>query len=268
MTYADWLLPFTDALEAAAEHARATFPAESCGFIIENSYMPCANVARPAEEHEDKPDCGCVLCSFEISNDIWLPFENKIQMVVHSHPNGPAYPSQADMQGQEASGLPWAIIPLDDSRIGQPVIWGGDTPMAPVIGRVFTHGVHDCYSLIRDAFALGRDGMAAHGVEGWPYAPVELPIYPRNDEWWKGDDNFYEEKPAQLGFREVSRDDVRPGDVFLCSINSPRLNHGGMLVGNNLILHHLPRRLSRREAAGIWAHSAEKWIRLEGAPLA
>ena len=268
MTRDDFIARFAEPLADAAHHARAAYPAESCGLVVSGQYIACENMARPAIEHTGKPDCACVLCSFRISDDAYMEYMGAIDMVVHSHPNGPIYPSKADMQSQEATGCTWAIIALDESRVAPPVVWGGHCPLAPVIGREFLHGIHDCYNLIRDVFALGRDGLEAQGVEGWPYAPVALPVYPRNDEWWNAsEDNFYEEKPGEIGFVEIAREEVRPGDVFLCSIKSERLNHGGVLLGNNLILHHLPNRLSRREPAGIWAHSAEKWIRLEGAPL-
>lgn len=268
-TIEDYLAPFAGALNKAADHARAAYPAESCGLVIGGRYIACENAALPAEQHTGEDGCGCCLCSFSIKDEVYLQHSGKIQMVVHSHPNGPAHPSKADMESQMATDVAWAIIPLDENRIGKTVVWGGDCPMAPVIGREFVHGIWDCYSAIRDVFKLGKDALEAQGIEGWPYAPVDLPVYPRDDQWWTdGESNFYEEKPQEIGFIEVSREDVRPGDVFLCRVHSSRLNHGGVLLGNNLILHHLPRRLSRREAAGIWAHSAEKWIRLKGAPLA
>lgn len=256
-------------LTAAAKHARKLYPEESCGLVVGGRYIRCTNEALPPEQHVDKPGCGCRLCSFVISNDTYLEHADGLQMVVHSHPNGPSHPSKADMQAQEASGVTWAIIPLDEAREGAPVIWGGDTPVAPLIGRAFIHGVHDCYSLIRDVFALGRYALAEQGIDGWPYAPVELPVYPRDDQWWQdGEDNFYEEKPAEIGFRVISASEARAGDVFLCRVRSDKLNHGGVLVDQHLILHHLPNRLSRREPAGIWAGSAERWLRLENAPLA
>ena len=269
MTLDEYLLPFDDALAEATLHARVAYPEESCGLIVSGHYVPCENEARPAAEHTGEPGCGCRLCSFKISDDVYLEHIDALQMVVHSHPGGPAYPSKADMASQVESGVAWAIIALDETRTAPVVAWGGDVPTAPLIGREFVHGPQDCYALIRDVFAAGKDGLDAQGIEGWPFASITLPVYPRDDAWWEAsEDNFYEEKPQEIGFVPIDASQARPGDVFLCSIRSERLNHGGVLVGNDLILHHLPNRLSRREPAGIWAHSAEKWIRLEGAPHA
>lgn len=181
--------------------------------------------------------------------------------VLHSHPGGPLFPSEADMRGQIASEVPWGIIPLDEDRIGDPIMWGDSLPIADVIGREFMHGVRDCYSLIRDCFRLGRDRLAAQGVADWPYEPIELEEIPRDDAWWDGDQDLYGDNFARVGFRSVPLHEAMPGDVFLMSIRSPKANHGGLILPNNLILHHLPARLSRREPAGIWLRNATLILR-------
>jgi hypothetical protein len=47
-------------------------------------------------------------------------------------------------------------------------------------------------------------------------------------------------------------------------IRSSKENHGGILVGNDLIVHHLPSRMSRREPAGLWGRQATRWLRYKG----
>lgn len=265
ITNADkYLAQFDAAIKDAQAHARAVFPEESCGLVVNGVYMPLDNhAADPALHRADDPNCDCRLCSFEIADGDYLPLAREIQMIVHSHPYGPAFPSASDMAHQEVSGAAWLIITLDAQDFGPVTVWGGDCPKEEMIGREFIHGINDCYSLIRDVFALGKEGMAAQGME-WPFDPIELPLYPRKDAWWEGEDNFYEEEPRKIGFVEVQPSEVRPGDVFLANIRSNRLNHGGVLLGNNLILHHLPQRLSRREPSGLWARCADKWIRFVG----
>ena len=261
-----FLVGYESAIEEAKKHARQVFPEESCGLIVGGTYLPLTNQSEhPSVHSEGDPGCGCRLCSFKIADRDYLPLAREIEFVVHSHPYGPAFPSKSDMTHQETSGAAWLIVSLDETRFGPVTVWGGACPAEPMIGREFVHGISDCYTIIRDAFALGKEGMAAQGME-WPFDPITLPLYPRQDAWWEGEsDNFYEEEPQKIGFVEVDASEVRPGDVFLASIRSPRLNHGGVLLGNNLILHHLPQRLSRREPAGIWARSAEKWVRYIGA---
>lgn len=260
-----YLARFPEALSEAQTHARDAFPEESCGFIVDGRYLPMKNTAGDPELHKNDPDCGCRLCAFKIADADYLQHAASIQAVVHSHPNGPAHPSRLDMLHQASSDLTWVILTLDESRFGPVIVWGGDCPVEPLIGREFIHGVTDCYALIRDVFALGKEGMAAQGMK-WPFDPIELPIGEREDNWWMHDanNNLYEENYPKAGFVEIKINDVRPGDVFLGKIRSEKLNHGGVLLGDNLILHHLPSRLSRREPAGVWSRCADKWIRYVG----
>jgi len=241
-------------IAAAQAHARDEFPKESCGLIVGDEYVRCFNYAVDP------------LNDFKIAPEIFVRASEKgeVRAVVHSHPNGPLHPTRTDMQSQIDTALPWIIIPLDDERVGPPIIWGDQVPMAPLIGRQFMHGVADCYTLVRDCFRLGRDGMAAQDMPDWPYPPIELPEFPRDDDWWNLGQNLYEDALAPLGFKPISVDQVRPGDGFLMKVRSDKLNHAGVVVGNDLILHHLPTRLSRREPAGLWARGADLWVRYEG----
>ena len=77
--------------------------------------------------------------------------------------------------------MPWGIIPTDGERVGDPIMWGDQLPIAPLIGREFRHGTSDCYTLVRDAYRLGKDGMKEHGIDGWPLDPIQLPEVPRDD---------------------------------------------------------------------------------------
>lgn len=250
--------PYRDAFADAARHARSEYPKESCGLIVDGKYMPFDNEAEdPTKDFLIPPHK--MLQVFQSGAEV--------QMVVHSHPNGPYFPSKADMEGQMRSGVPWAIVVLDDERIaGSPVIWGTKKPLLPIIGRPFCHGVTDCYSVVRDVFRLGKDELAAQGIEDWPFDPIELYDLPRDDAWWNKGDNFYLDHYQKQGFRVIEMDQARPGDCFLVKIRSTTCNHAGVYVGNEQIIHHLPQRLSRREPAGLWARGAELWLRYEGKP--
>lgn len=255
---------FAEAFEAAKKHAREAYPLESCGFIVGGAYIRCENVAAHPDTHEaDNRDCGCQLCAFEISSKVYRHYlqTGKLQMVVHSHPDGPLFPSRADMESQLQMDLPWAIIATDGDRVGPPLVWGADTPVPPILGREFMHGVTDCYSLIRDTYRLGREELAKQDID-WPFEPIELPEQARDDAWWEAGEDLYMRNFERAGFIEVS--DPQPGDVFLLKIRSDQFNHGGLLVGGGMIMHHLPERLSRREPAGIWGRQIEKWLRYKG----
>ena len=247
-----------DAIKAAEAHAREVFPQESCGVIVDGRYIRCKNIA-------DDPTLDFVMDPAEYKAAL---MKGKVEAVVHSHPNGPFFPSQADMQGQLDTDVPWAIIVLDDERIAsEPTVWGGDTPIPPVIGRQFLHGVTDCYSLIRDFFRLGKDELAKQGIPDWPFDPIDMEDYARADEWWAGEDDLYVTQPPKWGFVEIKQHEIRAGDVFFVKIREERFkkfNHAGVYLGNNLIAHHLPGRLSRREPASLWGRQAGKWMRYVG----
>lgn len=255
---------FPDAYAEAKLHARECYPEESCGFVVADRYIRLQNAALSPDEHVDVADCGCRLCSFVIAGASYLEHEAALQMILHSHPGGPLFPSRRDMIGQMNSNVPWGIISLDEDRIGDPLVWGGDTPMEPIIGRQFMHGITDCYTLIRDTYALGKDALAEQEITGWPLDPIQIPEVPRDDSWWSGDYDLYEIDGFKAGFREITRDQVRAGDGFLMKVRSEKFNHGGLVLSTDLILHHLPGRLSRREPSGIWSRQVGKWLRYMG----
>ncbi|MDE4297081.1 Mov34/MPN/PAD-1 family protein [Phaeobacter gallaeciensis] len=257
---------FEKAYEAAKKHARKVFPEESCGFIVDGVYIPVENHAVDPALHEDgNTNCSCRLCAFKISKTDTANYLGKAQMVIHSHPHGPVFPSRQDMEGQIETAVPWGIIALDEDRIGDPEVWGDQLPVAPLLERQFMHGIRDCYSLVRDTFRAGHEGLAQQGITTeWPFAPITLKEVPRDDAWWEGGDDFYNVLADSYGWKEIKMEEAQPGDVFLCKIRSQKFNHAGILVSRDLILHHLPSRFSRREPVGLWARSAGRWLRYTG----
>lgn len=239
-------------------HALAEYPSESCGIISDGLYFPSINAAS------------------DPTNDFIIPPGFQVQLhnagrsidaVVHSHPDGPAYPSDVDMRGQISMGLPWVIVNCTQNKIVTIEMWGGTVEPEPLIGRTFMHGIRDCYSLVRDAYRLGKDGMKAQDID-WPLDPVELPEYARKDSWWgdekKLEQTLYVDNFLKAGFVRITREEARAGDGFIAKIRSKTPNHAAVLLGDGQLLHHLPTRYSRREPAGMWAHSADTWLRYEG----
>lgn len=216
------------------EHARREAPWESCGLVIENNgvqhYQPCQNIAPRPEEN------------FEIPVDEWLQAEQQgtITAVVHSHPGGPAWLSEADRAIQSRTNCDWWLVTGDSVRRYRNIM--------PLLGRVFEHGVMDCYTLFRDAYHL---------------AGIELPDFERHNEWWLQEKELYLDNMADNGFFPVEK--TEPGDILLICLGSARANHAAVYCGNQTILHHVPQRLSRRDIYGgfwqqythsIWRHKA------------
>lgn len=228
----------SDVLESIKIDAMQRYPRESCGVIIDelgvNRYVALPNVAAEPET------------SFHIDESSLVPYLDKIEAIVHSHPDGPDCPSEADMRQQVAWQLPFGIVSTDGNRCLEPFWWGDTVPIPPLVGRGFRHGVTDCYALVRDHFRLELG--------------ITLREYPRDWEWWSKDgQRLYEDYFEVEGFNRIETTEVKLHDCFLAQIRSNTPNHAGVYVGNSLILHHLtargstdPSRLSRREPVGGW----------------
>ncbi|HYG07646.1 MAG TPA: C40 family peptidase [Stenotrophomonas sp.] len=225
-------------LAAIHAHAVAEYPRECCGLIVAvgegETYVPCRNVAATPSEHFRLPGE-----DYAIAED-----SGQVLALVHSHPNAPATPSDADRVQCEASGLTWHIVSVGQVD-GKPEC--GDVRTiepcgfeAPLVGRQFAHGVLDCYTLVRDFYAreLG----------------IQLSQYEREDDWWlKGQQLYSMDRLRAEGFAPVA-DDLRRGDLILMQIRSTVPNHAGVYLGDGLMLHHLHGRLSERVPyGGYWA---------------
>lgn len=208
------------------EHGNLCYPNESCGLAIifkgKLRYYPCNNQFTgdmfyiSPQEYEAAEQVG------------------EVVGVCHTHINISPEASTADLAGCETTQLPWIIVSLPSNTYTQIQPTGYK---APLIGRVFYHGVFDCYSLIKDYY---RDELNIH-----------LNDYPREEEWWAKGYNLYEDNFAKEDF--VVAQDLKPHDVLLFQNNSTTVNHGGIYVGNNLLLHHCFNRLSSRDVfGGYW----------------
>jgi proteasome lid subunit RPN8/RPN11 len=233
-----------ETLTAIRAHAKECYPSESCGVVLiwkgKERYRPCRNLAAGTSHfrihHED----------YAAAED-----EGDILTIVHSHPDAAPIPSQADLISCEETGLPWLIIgwPVGDLHEFQPSGY-----KAPLIGRVFTFGVLDCWKLIIDWYQQELQ--------------IELPDFERQQGWEFTDLNPYVDNFAKVGFRKV--EDLKKHDVFLGVLGYPRLNpegkpnHGGVYLGDDVILHHPMNRLSGRETfSGYWQRITTHTLRHE-----
>ncbi len=215
--------------QLAVEHAAGEFPRESCGLLVvrkgKEIYVPCKNI-------------GVGTAQFVIDPQDYVKADKRGEIVgvVHSHPNLPATPSQADCVACEASGVPWFIVSYPNGQ------WFELAPkgyVAPLVGREWSHGMLDCYSIVRDWYAQERG--------------LSLPNFQRFDEWWRRGENLYVDNFAAAGFEVVEPDDLLVGDVLLMQVNSDVPNHAAIYLGDGLILHHLQGRLSSRDVyGGYW----------------
>lgn len=233
----------TDWRASATEHAQHELPRESCGLVViykgREVYYPCRNLAVGTDQFVLAPD------DYEEADAI-----GEIVAVVHSHPYVSPEPSQADLVSCEASGLEWHIVNVPTGK------WHSFKPtgyVAPLVGRVFSHGVLDCYSIIRDWYKQVRG--------------IELQQFERHDGWWEVGQNLYVDNYAQAGWQQC--DELHEGAMLLMQIGSPVPNHAAVYIGDNMILHHVQGRLSSRDVyGGYWRKVTTHILRYTGRPAA
>ncbi|HCR1107409.1 TPA: C40 family peptidase [Klebsiella aerogenes] len=228
-------------IEAIFKQGRAEYPREACGLVVmagrKQLYIACANVAANPLEH------------FEIAPQDYAAAEERgiVTACVHTHCGDGAttQPSAADIAGCNESGLTWVIasLPEGDVRELQP-----EEP--PLVGRAFALGSYDCWGLI----------MAWHKQQG-----IELYDWRKPYAWWEQGENLYAENWYGEGFREV--DEPRPGDMVMMQVSADVVNHGGILLENNMLLHHLYGQLSAvTPYGGYWRDRTFKIVRHKDLP--
>lgn len=206
-------------LEHALEHPRE----EVCGLVVswgKNKFK----IIRALNLAEDRQ------YTFDLDPAAWLHVQpgEEVVGIYHSHPNGPPTPSMADLSGCEATGLTWHIVSPGSGEYHSFEPSGYE---APLLKRPYVHGVHDCYSIVRDWYAREMG--------------LKLDDFDRDNFWWEREGvNLYVDNFESQGFVQLIGEAPRRGDAFLIQVGSSKPNHAAVCLGDGTILHHVAGRLS------------------------
>lgn len=214
--------PSEEVIAAALKHAEACQPLESCGVVAGGSFFPVTNRATDFD-------------TFVMDMREYLAIAKtlSIEAIVHSHVYAQPQASEGDRAMCEATGKPWLIVswPLGNHAVIEPCGY-----RAPLVGREWSWGTHDCFGLIRDGF---KD-----------YAGIEIPDFNREWMWWENGLDIIAEQFEGAGFVRVS-DEWRHCDIIGMRIwPSKVVNHLGLFLYPDVILHQMLGRLSVREVYG------------------
>lgn len=233
-------------LKEAEAHAISEYPKESCGLVVvtgrKERYVPCRNI------HETPTS------DFAIDGEDFYRAEElgDVVMIVHSHPDSNALPTEHDRLACERSMMPWCILAVhtDPATPDVPPVVVSNHQFAPsgyeapLISREFIWGVQDCFTLVKDFYSREMG--------------VEMPDPPRMDKekFWDRGEDFYMENFEKWGFYKIEAPTER-GDVIMMAIRSDIVNHAGIWLGEqDHMLHHPYQHLSEKIVyGGYWAEN-------------
>ena len=90
-----------------------------------------------------------------------------------------------------------------------------------LIGRQWQYGVFDCYSIVRDYYAL---------------LGINLPDYERPESFETCKSIFLSDA-SKLNFKQVDINQRKPNDVLIMKIWTKEPMHGAVLLKDDMILH-------------------------------
>lgn len=232
-------LPFPFPLLKATmqQHALSSPNEEACGLIAGDEYWPCKNIHQEPSRF------------FAIDSQDYAKIEKHgpIQGVFHSHINKANKFSVEDIKACKESAVPWVMFCMGASE------WHHADPSgnSPYLGRPWTYGIYDCYSLLRDFYKREFN--------------IALDDYERGAEfeWASPEWRMFEKNVKGQGFVEVEAAEKR-GDMLLMQLQAPFPNHTGVVAipERNIFYQHLMNRFSEENVyGGYWAKHTSKVLR-------
>jgi proteasome lid subunit RPN8/RPN11 len=232
------------------EHGFKRYPQEACGLVYADAsgkphFVECKNVSLEPEHN------------FLIDPKEYLEVEKLGEVVAcwHTHCDIPPRASNADKQGCKNTQVPWFIGSVFGPDLpyrfeGLTLVEVDEGFEMPLIGRTYSFGVFDCFSLMRDFYKQEMD--------------TELPDIPRTERVWTSEPNYMEKRAEDVfGFvRLPEGSHAIKGDLFFIQTGREGADHIGIYLGDDRILHQMRSRLSRVDIYGgsYWhEHTLSHW---------
>lgn len=217
------------------------YPQEAVALVVEGAVIPMHNAAENPE------------LAFKVSVKDYWEYKDKIQAVLHSHCYkltdriivDPRIPGVADMTTQVNMGCWWGISCTEGEGVSD-ILWFGKDRGEPYGNREFIYNVADCLELMRDFYRREFN--------------IEVPPQPRKWDWFV-DENQFEDFYKDKGFDVVDKDNLQYGDVIMFNIADTKVNHIGIYLGDDQVLHHLADRLSNVDTVSRWYRQVKFVIR-------
>jgi proteasome lid subunit RPN8/RPN11 len=214
--------PFGLVVEKEATiHAQEVHPNESVGMVVGGEYIRLEN-------NSDDPENSFLVNS----NDFDKAYAaGEIECLIHSHEDFDMA-SKEDMEFQQNLEIPFGIVSLKNKSLIQIAYFGDQLPERPPLkGRRFFWGAYDCLTLTRDYFKEKFN--------------IILPNPPRDWGFWsrkeKVFENYFNTEPVK---RIYEMGDIKENDLLLYNCFGGVVNHIGIYVGNNQVMHHFIGELS------------------------
>ena len=226
--------------ESFKKYAKKQAPDEACGLLAiikgKETFWPCKNLAEGKFEF------------FILDPDDWAECEDtgEVLGVVHSHPKGPANPSDTDKAACEHLGFPYYIYSLEHDHWEELEPNGWKAPS--LIGRKFIWGKYDCWSIISDWYLETKNIK----LMDWK-RPKTMKAHIQNPEF---------EKALPIGgfTKQSDHKNLQIGDVLLFQSVTGNLDHVAVYIGDMMILNHSIRSLSCRELFDLKYQQALKGV--------
>jgi cell wall-associated NlpC family hydrolase len=90
-----------------------------------------------------------------------------------------------------------------------------------LLGRIWSYGENDCFSLIRDYYKL---------------LGIQLPDYERPDDLTTCESIFLDQLPKK-GFYEIKMNRRQPNDILIMQLGTKTPMHGAIVLPEERILH-------------------------------